>query len=364
MEAHLAPKQPVQVNKITSLCEIFSGPHDTQYCMENPKQAYVEYASSRTDEARGKWRLREHNPVIPLQKLNIGLLEETDHVFGLADGTKSYSVGIVRVVEVHIGRVKLLNDLYIIAMKKDLETPLLVGRGFLATANVVMDYRKAKIAVGEGITSPQYSDDEDEVAEIFRIDTNILDFETPTFMNGLKMCHGCMKNHGLTLEYGKKPLHLNIIVSLLIVKMDVRSGQLVAGKMTDIVMDGKLKNEALKNKAIMEGMIDEDDESHNEGWRRWDDYENTIHDHEERENEGEHENEGRCELFDNPHQETPICKIRRFEMIKYSFGEDEEYVVVKEHEYDDLTSTNEDACRAYHEIFRRMDEGWVVTRAE
>ncbi|GJV82054.1 hypothetical protein Tco_1517924 [Tanacetum coccineum] len=27
------------------------GPHDTQICMENPKQAFVEYASSRTDEA-------------------------------------------------------------------------------------------------------------------------------------------------------------------------------------------------------------------------------------------------------------------------------------------------------------------------
>ncbi|GJS27970.1 MAK10-like protein [Tanacetum coccineum] len=53
MEAHLAPKQPVQVNKITSSCEICSGPHDTQYCMENPEQAFVDYASSRTDEAGG-----------------------------------------------------------------------------------------------------------------------------------------------------------------------------------------------------------------------------------------------------------------------------------------------------------------------
>ncbi|GJW16575.1 hypothetical protein Tco_0024011 [Tanacetum coccineum] len=35
--------------------------------------------------------------IIPLylfKKLNIGLLEETDHVFGLADGTKSYPVGM------------------------------------------------------------------------------------------------------------------------------------------------------------------------------------------------------------------------------------------------------------------------------
>ncbi|GJT82013.1 hypothetical protein Tco_1056355 [Tanacetum coccineum] len=51
MEAHLAPMQSTQVNKITSSCEICNGPHDTKYCMENPKQAFVEYASSCTDEA-------------------------------------------------------------------------------------------------------------------------------------------------------------------------------------------------------------------------------------------------------------------------------------------------------------------------
>ncbi|GJW59800.1 hypothetical protein Tco_0109135 [Tanacetum coccineum] len=54
MEAHLALTQPTQVNKVTTSCEICSGPHDTQYCMEDPEQAFVEYASSRTDEAGGK----------------------------------------------------------------------------------------------------------------------------------------------------------------------------------------------------------------------------------------------------------------------------------------------------------------------
>ncbi|GJY27847.1 hypothetical protein Tco_0403614 [Tanacetum coccineum] len=63
-----------------------------------------------------------------------------------------YPVRIVRDVEVHIGRLKLLNGFYIIDIKKDPETPLLVGRGFLATANAVRDCRKAKIAVGEGVT--------------------------------------------------------------------------------------------------------------------------------------------------------------------------------------------------------------------
>ncbi|GKD43850.1 hypothetical protein Tco_1268495 [Tanacetum coccineum] len=55
MEAHLAPMQPTQVNKITTLCEICSGPCDTQYYMKDPKQAFVEYASSHTDKAGGKW---------------------------------------------------------------------------------------------------------------------------------------------------------------------------------------------------------------------------------------------------------------------------------------------------------------------
>ncbi|GJW33757.1 MAK10-like protein [Tanacetum coccineum] len=93
--------------------------------------------------------------IIPLylfKKLNIRLLEETDHIFGLADGTKSYLVRIVKDVEVHIGKLKLLNNFYVLDMKKDPETPLLVGRGFLVTANAVIDCRMAKIAIGEGIT--------------------------------------------------------------------------------------------------------------------------------------------------------------------------------------------------------------------
>ncbi|GJV99427.1 MAK10-like protein [Tanacetum coccineum] len=217
--------QDVPMNKITSSCEICSGPHDTQYCMENPEQAFVEYASSRTDEAGGftsqlpvlevlahaliynamldkyveslelgkngstfvqgevstkmedlelftlPCRVGDSKPfdtssdlgscvnIIPLylfMKLDIRLLEETDHIFGLADEIKSYPVGIVKDVKVRIGKQNLLYDFYVIDMKKDLETPLLVGKGSLTTTNAVIDCRKAKIAVGEGITRESY----------------------------------------------------------------------------------------------------------------------------------------------------------------------------------------------------------------
>ncbi|GJS09316.1 hypothetical protein Tco_0366112 [Tanacetum coccineum] len=107
----------------------------------------------------------------------------------------------------------------------------------------------------------------------------------------------------------------------------------------------ELKEEALRNKVIMEGLIDEDVEPNNEGWKSWDDFENTNGDRKEREWEYEHEDKERCELFNN--HELPVCTVRRFEMIKYSFRQDEEYVAVKENEYEDLMSTSEDACRAY-----------------
>nr|GEZ35640.1 hypothetical protein [Tanacetum cinerariifolium] len=295
MEAHLALTQPTQVNKVTTSCEICSDPYNTQNCMEVPEQAFVEYASSCTDEAKADFKQQQsemtnkintvlkaiidriagalpsdtvknpklstslvlfarsylkidpqcsshpstsinaikahskeanisqtslpqtgmrietqqleepkptledefydlhlnlpvlevlaHAPIfnvildkyvkslelgkngsaffqgevptkmedpglftlpcrlgdskpfdtladlrscvniIPLylfKKLIIKLLEETGHIFGLANRTKAYTVRIVKDVEVHIGKLKLLNDFYVIDMKKDL----------------------------------------------------------------------------------------------------------------------------------------------------------------------------------------------------------------------------------------------------
>nr|GEX89785.1 hypothetical protein [Tanacetum cinerariifolium] len=93
----------------------------------------------------------------------------------------------------------------------------------------------------------------------------------------------------------------------------------------DALKDRKLKEEALKNKAIMEGMIDEDKESSNESWRRWDDFDNTNRNNKS-ENEMEQEDEEICEVFDD--HEQPILYIRRFKMVKYSFKDDKEYVAI------------------------------------
>ncbi|GJW79865.1 zinc finger, CCHC-type containing protein [Tanacetum coccineum] len=46
--------QKVPHHGIDLWLQIYSGPHDTRYYMEDPEQAFVEYASSRTDEAGGR----------------------------------------------------------------------------------------------------------------------------------------------------------------------------------------------------------------------------------------------------------------------------------------------------------------------
>nr|GEW24972.1 MAK10-like protein [Tanacetum cinerariifolium] len=177
MEAYLAPNPSVQVNKTASSCEICGGAHDTQYCMQNPKQAFVDYASSRTDESEDaqlskfeadfKQQQSEMtnkidtflkaindrmmgalpSDTVKNPKLNVNstssvssarsypmedpqsssnpfssanaiktLLEKTENVLGLTDGTKSYPIGIVRNLEVYVGKLKLLEDFYVIGM--------------------------------------------------------------------------------------------------------------------------------------------------------------------------------------------------------------------------------------------------------
>ncbi|GKB59636.1 hypothetical protein Tco_0915822 [Tanacetum coccineum] len=220
-------------------------------------------------------------------------------------------------------------------------------------------------------TDEEFFDNEDEVVEVFRIDTNIFDFETTmckTFkeFNYLLQIDPDLLTKDIegfkTYEEYKDDwiYEWNRDVPWVDEKPWTDAGVWTEPTPYEALKDSELKEQALRNKAIMEGLIS-DDESSNDGWRRWESYEITYHDHDELEYENETHDE-RQELCEA--HELPVCNIRRFEMIKYSCGQDEEYVAVKEDEYDDLGRTNDDACRAYQEIFRMMDEGWMVTRAE
>ncbi|GKD94287.1 hypothetical protein Tco_1374124 [Tanacetum coccineum] len=157
-----------------------------------------------------------------------------------------------------------------------------------------------------------WSDKEEETAEIFKIETDVFDYETPLYLAFNEF------------NYLPKPGPYHIGNSLHYQDLE----------WYEALEDSELKDEALRNKAIMEG-----------------EYENETHE------------EGH-ELCGLKTYEVPVCQIKRYKMIKYSFNDEKKYVAVKEDEYNDLTITSEEACRAYHEIFWMMNEGWMVTRTE
>ncbi|GJU82947.1 MAK10-like protein [Tanacetum coccineum] len=106
----IALPQDVPMNKVTTLCEICSGPHDTQYCMEDPKQAFVEYASSRTYEAGG-----------------------------IAEDALVDVVGYVYLV-----------DYVILDIKEDEKRPFILGTPFLTTAKAVIKFDKGTVTLRSG----------------------------------------------------------------------------------------------------------------------------------------------------------------------------------------------------------------------
>ncbi|GKA02641.1 hypothetical protein Tco_0675422 [Tanacetum coccineum] len=136
MEAHLSSTLPTQVNKITTSCEICSGPQDTQYFMEYPEQAFVDYASSRTDEAG-------EGLVSNFMASQDARLSKFEADFKQQQSEMTNKIEIV---------LKAITDRLAGSLPRDTVKNLKLRRGFLATTNAVIDCKMAKIAVEEGIT--------------------------------------------------------------------------------------------------------------------------------------------------------------------------------------------------------------------
>ncbi|GJR39777.1 hypothetical protein Tco_1215461 [Tanacetum coccineum] len=239
----------------------------------------------------------------------------------------------------------------------------------------------------EGNNTPS---DKEETAKIFKSETDVFDYETPLclafneFNYLLKVDPDLLTkdimgfktyedykddwiyewNENVPWVYDKPWLDNGIWKEPKLVEHTCKSFNYKAGYLEwyEALEDSELKDEALRNKSIMEGMIS-DDESSNDCWKRWKIHEIYYHNYDEGEYENKTHEEGH-ELCGIKTYKVPVCQIKRYKMIKYSFNDEEEYVAVKEDEYDDLTLTSEEACRAYQEIFRMMDEGWMVTRTE
>ncbi|GKC56232.1 hypothetical protein Tco_1083830 [Tanacetum coccineum] len=193
------------------------------------------------------------------------------------------------------------------------------------------------------LTDEEFSDNEDEIAEVFRIDTNIFDYETP-------IC-SAFNEFNYILKYVPwvdekpwtdtrvwtepkpvihtcKPFNYKTGCSEWPTCSWMNDGYNNGGNLPgtyiienqlhyhdyewyEALEDSELKDEALRNKAIMEGFIkDDDDESSYEQMRRWDIY--TNYDDTYKTNHDDNEREELCEVH-----EPPVCTIQRFKMIKY-----------------------------------------------
>ncbi|GKA57624.1 hypothetical protein Tco_0756812 [Tanacetum coccineum] len=78
---------------------------------------------------------------------------------------------------------------------------------------------------------------------------------------------------------------------------------------------------------VKEGVISKWEPNDDHGFSNFDN--DLVRDNAHYHKEEEQYKGNRCELLGNPHQELPVCKVRRFEMIKYSFGPEQEYVSIK-----------------------------------
>ncbi|XP_058733056.1 uncharacterized protein LOC131604643 [Vicia villosa] len=92
--------------------------------------------------------------LIPLsicEKLNMGDLRPTKMSIQLADQSVKYPVGVLENIPVRIGQFYIPTDFIIMDIKEDVNTPIILGRPFLATTGAIIDVKKGKLTfeVGE-----------------------------------------------------------------------------------------------------------------------------------------------------------------------------------------------------------------------
>ncbi|GKA54813.1 hypothetical protein Tco_0753762 [Tanacetum coccineum] len=56
-----------------------------------------------------------------------------------------------------------------------------------------------------------------------------------------------------------------------------------------------------------------------------------------------------------------VCKAKKFKVIKYSLGPNEEYIAINNYECNAYKRNEDSVPHIYQEIFQKKEEGWIVT---
>ncbi|GKD28803.1 hypothetical protein Tco_1239581 [Tanacetum coccineum] len=200
----------------------------------------------------------------------------------------------------------------------------------------------------------------DNVLEIFKIEGNLFDFEKPLYMAFYEFNHllkidadlgelpGMVRIGSMTYfqDHGYfENLHeidYNVLVKLQECWWKVNSHEIALFTRMEKLRQGPYTNkktEWANNPYLnINRVFGRDYEASNDGDIR----ENQGHD-------------------GNLNPVPSNCKIRRFEIMKYSFDDEEDYIAIKESEY---LNHSKDSLDAYRELLRLKDEGWVVTTTD
>ncbi|XP_058774677.1 uncharacterized protein LOC131648958 [Vicia villosa] len=84
------------------------------------------------------------------RKLAMGELRPAKMLVQLADRSVKYPVGVLENIPVHICQFYIPIDFIIMDIKEDVNTPIILGRPFLATAGAIINVKKGKLTFEVG----------------------------------------------------------------------------------------------------------------------------------------------------------------------------------------------------------------------
>ncbi|GKC79101.1 hypothetical protein Tco_1129875 [Tanacetum coccineum] len=70
------------------------------------------------------------------------------------------------------------------------------------------------------------------------------------------------------------------------------------------------------------------------------------------------------ENINNEQPKEGICRVEKFEVIKYMIGGNEEFLAICTRECDSWARTVNGVSSIYHDIFRKKDKGWTIHRTK
>ncbi|GKA92428.1 hypothetical protein Tco_0814353 [Tanacetum coccineum] len=70
------------------------------------------------------------------------------------------------------------------------------------------------------------------------------------------------------------------------------------------------------------------------------------------------------ENINNEQPNEEVCRVDKFEVIKYTIRDNEEFLAIYTREYDSWARTVNGVSSIYHDIFRKKDDGWTVHRTK